>query len=53
MQPQGSSFLPLQQWLKHGDQGEGHIFYVFAGASIVALLAIGRAYRVYETVSQE
>jgi hypothetical protein len=48
---QGSSFLPLQEWLKHGERGEGHVFYVFAGASIVALLAIGRAFKVYEDVA--
>ena len=45
---QGSSFLPVQQWLKHGNEGEGYIFYIFAGASLVAFLDIGRACRVYE-----
>jgi hypothetical protein len=45
---QGSVFLPLQQWLKNGDEGEGYIFFVFAVASVVAFIGISRACSVYE-----
>ncbi|KAI9637137.1 putative vacuolar membrane protein [Dioszegia hungarica] len=43
----GSVFLPLQQYLSHGDQGEGNIFYVFSAASLVACLAIWTSYWLY------
>jgi len=45
---QGSIFLPLQQALKHGEKGEGNVFFVFAGASAVALMGIWTAYRLHD-----
>jgi SP family facilitated glucose transporter-like MFS transporter 3 len=42
----GQSFLPLRNWLAGGDtEHEGRVFYVFAGAFGVSMLAFARVYR--------
>ena len=47
----GSSFLPLQDRLKNGDQGEGNVFYVFTATSTIAFVGIWLAYRIYDRAS--
>ncbi|ORY27082.1 putative vacuolar membrane protein [Naematelia encephala] len=41
----GSSFLPLQQALMHGDQGEGNVFFFFAATSALAVVSIWTTFK--------
>ena len=44
----GTSFLPLQDWLKSGDGGDGNVFYVFTATSVLAFVGIWASYRFYD-----
>lgn len=46
-------FLPLQQALQNGPSGEGNIFYVTAGASLLAFIGIWLSYRLFNRAQIE
>ncbi|WVQ82698.1 hypothetical protein IAT38_004830 [Cryptococcus sp. DSM 104549] len=47
----GAAFLPLQEWMSGGkDSGEGNIFFLFAGACAVIVVAVALAFKARERV---